>query len=172
MKNTSQNTVFALWTGFLLVSMMGCGPVPEALLLNRLDRSVSIDVYGPIESLTGACEIDFRDRFCEEEFVPLSIIELQEAEQRSFTMSDEITENRCTNVLWLRLISVGNVGPVTEVGTLLQLPTQAEVEVGPGYYHTAAFPGVSLRIDEVGTEDLNQGFAPKKCVELGREARR
>ena len=64
---------------------MACGPVPEALLLNRLDRPVTIDVYGPIESLSGGCEVDFRDRFCEEEFVPLSIIELQEAEQRVFT---------------------------------------------------------------------------------------
>lgn len=170
MKSASRH-IFLLLEALVLVSFVACGPVPEALLLNRLDRPVTIDVYGPIESLSGGCEVDFRDRFCEEEFVPLSIIELQEAEQRTFTMSDEITESQCTNVLWLRLLSVGDFGPVTETGTLLQLPTQAEVEIGPGYYHTAAFPGVSLRIDEVGSEDLNQGFAPRKCAELGREAR-
>ena len=172
MTRTSEKPRVLPWACFLLLVSTACGPVPEALLLNRLDQPVMIDVYGPLETLSGSCDVDFRERFCEEEFVPLSIVELQEAEQRTFTMSDEITEDNCTNVLWLRLISVGEVGPVTEVGTLLQLPTKAEVEVGPGYYHTAAFPGASLRIDEVGTEDLNQGFAPKKCAELGREARR
>lgn len=159
-------------SGFALLSMCcGCGPTPEILLFNRLSEAIQIDIQGPKAELRGGCIDDFRQRFCAEEFVSLSIIRLQPQEERVFTMSDDITEDQCANVLWLRLLAVGEVGPVSEGGTQLQLPSQAEIEEGAGHYHTAAFPQASLRIDEVGLDDSNQGFAPMSCAALGREAR-
>jgi len=155
----------------LLAVLWACGPTPEVLLFNRLSEPVQIDVQGPKAELRGGCTDDFRQRFCAEEFASLSIVTLQAGEERVFTMSDDISEEQCTNVLWMRLLQVGEVGPVSERGTLLQLPTWAEIEEGAGRYHTAAFPQSSLRIDEVGVEDSNQGFAPQTCAEAGREAR-
>ena len=158
--------------GALLLALnFACGPQPEILLLNRLSEPIELDVYGPKETLRGGCADDFRQRFCKEEFTTLSILRLQAGEERVFTMSDDIDDDQCTNVLWIRLLQVGDVGPVSERGTLLQLPLWAEIEEGPGRYHTAAFPQASLRIDEIGTEDPNQGFAPTSCADLGREPR-
>ena len=158
-------------TMILALLASGCGPQPEILILNRLSEPVQLDVYGPKENLTGGCTDDFRERFCREEFVALSILQLEAGEERVFTMSDDITETQCTNVLWVRMLQVGEVGPVSEKGTQLKLPILAEIEEGAGRYHTAAFPQASLRIDEVGVEDSNQGFAPRSCAEMGREAR-
>ena len=117
--------------GVLLLSLsLACGPQPEILLLNRLSEPVELDVYGPKDELRGGCTDDFRQRFCTEEFTTLSILSLQAGEERVFTMSDDIDDDQCTNVLWIRLLQVGDVGPVSERGTLLQLPLWAEIEEG------------------------------------------
>jgi hypothetical protein len=170
MLNTRQFSKVFLGGCFVFFGL-GCGPQPEVLIVNRLEEPVRLDVYGPKEALTGGCTDDFRERFCKEEFVALSILNLEPSEERIFTMSDDIDEQKCTNVLWIRMLQVGDVGPVSEKGTLLNLPVLAEIEKGAGRYHTAAFPQATLRIDEVGLEDSNQGFAPKTCAELGRGAR-
>ena len=55
-------------------------------------------------------------------------------------------------------------GPVDDPGTLLQLPTDVRIEAGPGAIHGIAFPGITVRIDEIGSLDLNQGPPPPPCA--------
>jgi hypothetical protein len=147
-----------------------CGS-DEMKLSNRLDELITIEVRAPKETLTGGCEQSFKTRFCADEYVPIGTLDISPREERTVAISDTIDDQHCTNVLWLRLLRLGSVGPVEDPGTLIQLPTDAEIEQGAGALHSVAFPQATVRIDEVGALDANQAQPPQTCAELGRAPR-
>lgn len=149
----------------------GCGASDEMRIVNRLDDTASLDVRAPKETLRGDCELDFRKRYCEEEYVQIGNIDIRAGEDRFLTISDPVTDTQCTNVLWLRLKWLGDVGPVADPGITIQLPAVVEIESMAGLVHGVAFPQGTVRIDEVGSADIHQGPAPPTCEALGRAAR-
>jgi hypothetical protein len=155
----------------LAASGLACGASDEMRLVNRLELPIRLDVLAPRPDLVGGCDIDFRTRFCAEEYIPVGVIDMAPAEDRFLTLSDEVSDERCTHLLWLRLPWLGEVGPVLDPGTLFQLPTVAEVEAGAGALHSVAFPQATIRLDETGPSDLHQGPPPPSCASLGRPVR-
>ena len=148
--------------------LAACATEDEMRIINQMSRPVSLDVLAPQEGLLADCEGSFRTRFCEEEYVQIGVIDISAGEDRFLTISDEIGGQRCTNILWLRIPWLGSVGPVSDPGTMFQLPAAAEIETGIGRYHGVAFPQGAVRIDEIGTADANQAGKPPTCAELGR----
>jgi hypothetical protein len=153
-----------------LFVLSACGK-DDFELTNKASQPITIDLAGPKLTIHGGCEEDFRTRFCAEEFEPLGTIVVSSGETRVVTVFEEGESDQCLNLIWLRLLKLGGVGPVREQGTLLRLPSKVEVETGAGHVHTAAFPQTTLRIDEVGNLDENQGPEPEPCTALGREPR-
>jgi hypothetical protein len=43
------------------------------------------------------------------------------------------------------------------------LPAIVEIEQGAGRFHGVAFPAATVRLDELGSADANQGSAPAAC---------
>lgn len=150
--------------------MLGCAK-DELHLESKIDDLASIEVRAPKVSLQGGCEAPFRDRFCAEEYEVIGVIDVSAHEDRLLTISDAVDDEHCTNVLWLRLVRLGEVGPVEDPGTLFQLPADAEIELGAGALHSVAFPQATVRIDELGGADTNQAQPPLTCMEAGRVAR-
>src|SRR5688572_4407854 len=93
-----------------------CG-TDEMKLTNRLDELVSIEVRAPKENLSGGCDQSFKTRFCADEYVPIGVLDISPREERLITISDTIDDQHCTNVLWMRLLRLGSVGPVEDPGT-------------------------------------------------------
>jgi hypothetical protein len=141
------------------------------ILVNRLEQSISLEVGAPDAALRGGCAMPFGGRFCAEEYDVIGVLDVSAGQDRIITISDPVTDEQCTNLLWLRLVFLEDVGPVDDRGTLIQLPADVEVETGAGALHTVAYPQATVRIDEVGTLDANQARPPPPCAELGREPR-
>lgn len=150
----------------------GCEVGDELLVVNRLDRTVGLQIRAANERRRVDCDRPFTERFCAGDYVSQGVVDIRPFEERTLTLSDESDARRCARVVWLRALwlSVGPgpndgavYGPVDDPGTLLQLPAEVRVEVGPGPLHGIAFPGMTVRIDEVGTQDLNQGPPPPPC---------
>lgn len=154
----------------LLLSAAACGS-DELRLVNRTEEKATLEFRGPRLELTGGCDQDFRRRFCAEEYEPLGVVEISAADDRVFTIYETVNDEHCTNQIWLRVLSLGDVGPVREPGTLFRLPVIAEIELGAGKIHSAAFPQATIRVDEVGLVDENQGPEPPTCEALGRAPR-
>jgi hypothetical protein len=150
--------------------VFGCAN-DELRLTSKIDFLASIEVRAPKVSLRGGCDSPFRDRFCADEYEVIGVIDMSPGEDRLLTISDTINDEQCTNVLWLRLVRLGEVGPVEDLGTLIQLPADAEIERGAGALHSVAFPQATVRIDETGGADTNQSQPPLTCLEAGRAAR-
>lgn len=154
------------WAAGLAPILLAFGPGcsnEEIHLTSRIDHAVSIEVRGPKADLRGGCEKDFRTRFCADQYEVIGVVEMSPFEDRILATSDPVTQAQCTNVLWLRLVRLDEVGPVNDQGTLILLPTDAEIELGAGAIHSVAFPQATVRIDEVGGLDENQGPPPPAC---------
>jgi hypothetical protein len=153
-----------------LILAAGCAS-DELRLANLLTQKIGIEVRAPKEGLSGGCDQPFRDRFCAEEYQVVGVLDVDPGADRLLTLSDSVDDEHCTNVLWMRLVFLEEVGPVDDPGTLIQLPAEVEVEQGAGALHTVAFPRATVRIDEIGTADEHQAQPPTTCAELGRVPR-
>lgn len=162
--------LLALVTFVAFGTAVGCGK-DEMELYNRLDYSIGLEIRAPDENLRGGCDQPFAERFCAEEYEVIGVIDVAAGADQLITISDPVTDDQCTNILWMRLVFLDEVGPVDDPGTLLQMPTTVEVEAGAGALHTVAFPQATVRIDEVGRVDANQARPPPACADLGREPR-
>lgn len=156
--------------------LIGCGSEGEMTLVNTLDTSVGLEVRAPLVDLRGGCNESFATRFCAEEYEIIGVLDFAPAETRPIIISDPVSDDQCTNVLWLRLVWLGApdempLGPAQDPGTLVDLPATIEIEDGHGALHGVAFPGRTVRLDEVGGADLHQARPPQTCAELGRPAR-
>ena len=167
--------------GLSLVMMgvvgLGCGAGEGTMTLtNHLDTAVGMEVRAPLEALTGGCELPFRSRFCAEEYEIIGVLDFDGGESRAVTLSDSISDERCTHQLWLRLVWLGApdqmpLGPAADPGTLVALPARVEVQEGAGALHGVAFPGRTVRLDELGSSDAMQDLPPPSCASLGRDPR-
>ncbi len=147
----------------LLVAAAACGSSDEAMLFNRLELPISLEVRAPQEQLVGGCDKGFAERFCAEQYEVIGVVDVEALTERELIISDATGGDRCTNILWLRLVRLDEVGPVDDPGTLINLPTSVEVERGAGVIHTVAFPQATVRIDEIGGLDANQSGPPPAC---------
>src|SRR5262249_16379805 len=91
----------------------------EMHLINRLDLAASVEVRAPKLGLTGGCKVDFRSRFCVEEFEVIGVVDVSGRTDHKVAISDQIDDDHCTNVLWLRILRYGGVGPIDDPGTLV-----------------------------------------------------
>lgn len=155
----------------------GCGAGEGQMTLrNQLQQAVGLEVRAPLEVLTGGCEMPFRDRFCAEEYEIIGVVDFDAGEGRDIVISDAVSDERCTNQLWLRLVWLGApdmmpLGPAADPGTLLALPAEVDVKDGAGALHAVAFPGQTVRLDERGGQDAMQALPPQSCAEQGRVPR-
>lgn len=147
----------------LLLLVSACGASDEATLVNRLDLPISLQIRAPQEQLLGGCDKNFATRFCADQYEVIGVVDVEPLEERELVISDSTGGDRCTNILWLRLIRLEEVGPVDDPGTLVQLPAFVHVERGAGAIHSVAFPQGTMRIDEVGGMDVNQAGPPPAC---------
>jgi len=159
----------------MLTAACGAGE-GQLTLRNQLQQAVGLEVRAPLETLTGGCEMPFRDRFCAEEYEIIGVLDFAAGEGRDVTISDAVNDERCTNQLWLRLVWLGApdmmpVGPAADPGTLLALPAEVDVQDGAGALHAVAFPGQTVRLDERGGQDAMQALPPQTCAEQGRAPR-
>jgi hypothetical protein len=154
----------------LLFAAAACGG-DEMRLVNRTEHTLLVGLSGPRLELTGGCDQDFRRRFCAEEYEAIGTLAVSPNEDREITVYEPSDDEQCTNQLWMRLLKLGEVGPIADRGTVVRMPSVVEVEVGAGLLHTAAFPQGTVRIDELGTLDENQGPEPPSCADLGRAPR-
>lgn len=143
----------------------GCGASDEARLYNRLAFPISLEIKAPNPDLVGGCDQSFQSRFCADQYEVIGVVDVDANDERELIISDTVNDERCTNVLWLRLVRLEEVGPVDDPGTLIQLPAFVEVEQGAGAIHTVAFPQGTVRIDEIGGADENQSGPPAACSE-------
>lgn len=150
--------------------LAACGE-DDLRLVNRTDQALTLDLHGPKLELTGGCDQDFRQRFCAEEYEPLGVLTISPGEDRLVTLFEGESDEVCTNLLWIRVLQLGGVGPVREPGTVIKVPAVVEIETGAGNIHSAAFPDSTIRVDEVGELDENQGPEPPTCAALGRAPR-
>lgn len=161
----------------LALAASACGAAPDEMqLTNRLDLTVGLEVRAPRASLLGGCEQPFATRFCAEEYEIIGVVDVPAQDTRGITIADAVGDDQCTNVLWLRLVWLGApdmmpLGPAADPGTLINLPSNAEIEDGTGALHGVAFPGRTVRIDEVGGADMMQALPPPSCAELERMPR-
>ncbi|MEQ8273806.1 MAG: hypothetical protein RMA76_40100 [Deltaproteobacteria bacterium] len=148
----------------LFLAAAACGSSDEAMLFNRLELPISLEVRAPQEQLVGGCDKAFAERFCEDQYEVIGVVDVEALSERELIISDATSGDRCTNILWLRLVRLDEVGPVDDAGTLINLPAFVEVERGAGVIHTVAFPQATVRIDEVGGMDVNQSGPPPACL--------
>lgn len=158
------------WALFVSAPLLACGQ-DELDLSNRLDQSVGLELRAPKATLRGGCERTLRDRFCQEEYELIGSLDLTARDARSLGVLGGQDDDQCLNQVWIKLVRVGEVGPVDDPGTILELPVQAEIEVGAGALHGVAFPDATVRIDEVGASDSRQARPPLTCAEAGRTPR-
>jgi hypothetical protein len=149
---------------------IGCAK-DELMLDNLLEQRIGLEVRAPKATIKGGCDTSFRDRFCAEEYEVVGVIDMEAGADQTLTLSDDVNDEQCTNILWLRLVFLEEVGPVDDPGTLIWLPAKVEVEEGAGALHTVAYPQATVRIDEIGTADVHQDTPPVTCAEAGREPR-
>ena len=168
----------ASWSLLAALSLLAaaCGAQDELVLANRLPEAVGLEVRAPDEALRGGCDEAFQTRFCAEEYTIIGVLDFAGGETRRVTVSDSVGGDRCTNVLWLRLVWLGAPdgtpeGPARDPGALFALPAHVEVEEGVGALHGVAFPRRTARLDEVGGLDTQQAAPPPSCAELGRAPR-
>lgn len=155
---------------WMMLALAGCAQ-DEMSLRSLVDEPVGLEVRAPKASLKGGCGERFDARFCAEEYEAIGVLEVSAGEQRLITLPEAVTETQCTNVLWLRLVRFGEVGPLDDPGALFELPVDAEIERGAGALHAVAFPQATVRLDEVGTLDARQARPPASCAALGRSPR-
>lgn len=153
----------------VLALLAACGG-EDLQLESRIRESVTVEIRAPAAGLAGPCDVRFDERFCREELEGVGSITIRGGDRRTITLDDDFDET-CSNVLWLRLIRLDEVGPVADPGTLFELPASAEIEYGAGAAHTVAFPQATIRLDEVGRADAHQAGPPLSCAELGRTPR-
>lgn len=155
------------------LALAGCeGSGGQMTLVNRLEQSVGLEVRAPLENLRGGCDQPFRERFCAEEYEIVGVLDFEGGATRTVALSDDVDDEHCTNVLWLRLVWLGAPdvspeGPAADPGTLISLPATVEVEWGAGALHGVGFPSGTVRLDEVGPQDPNQDLPPPTCAALG-----
>ncbi|MCB9645326.1 MAG: hypothetical protein H6730_01810 [Deltaproteobacteria bacterium] len=159
----------------LLLAACG-GGADQLVLMNRLPEAIGLEVRAPDEALRGGCDQDFATRFCADEYAIIGVLDFDGGETRAVTISDATGGDRCTNILWLRLVWLGAPegtpeGPAQDPGALFELPARVEVEEGTGALHGVAFPSKTVRLDEVGSVDAQQAAPPATCATLGRAPR-
>lgn len=147
----------------LPLALAACSSRDELTLVNQLEWDVSLEVRAPKASLVGGCNVSFETRFCADQYEAIGVLDVGAKEERTLAVSDPVTATQCTNILWLRLVRLGDVGPVDDPGTLIDLPADVEIEEGAGALHTVAFPQATVRIDEVGLGDLRQAGPAVPC---------
>jgi hypothetical protein len=128
-------------------------------------------VLAPKLGIGPNCADAFDIRFCDEEFESLGVLEFLPDQERTITVIDGTGSEDCAGILYLRILTVGPLGPVVDRGTQIQVPADVHIAVGAGFHHTLALPELTVRIDEVGTDDNNQSGPPSTCAALGRTAR-
>ena len=151
--------------------LVGCEPGDELRVINRLDRTVGVQVLAADDRLRVDCGLPFTERFCADQYVSQGVVDFAPSETRTLTLSDESDPRRCARVVWLRVlwlatgpeVDAPENGPVNDPGTVVQLPAVIEIERGTGAIHGVAFPGQTIRIDEQGSLDRNQGPPPLHC---------
>lgn len=150
---------------------LGCDAGDELVVVNRLDRSVGVQVRAADDRLRVDCGVPFTTRFCQNQYISQGVVDFGPLQERTLTLSDEGDGDRCARVVWLRVLWLSTEsstaapenGPVDDPGTLMQLPADVEIEAGSGAIHGVAFPGITVRIDERGSLDPNQGPPPPAC---------
>lgn len=163
MRQPRSTWTLRLWASTCGLVAGACG-VGEALEIeSRIRESATLEVWAPRVEVEVDCAARFESRFCREQLEPVGRVTIRGGQGRALTLRDDFDET-CTNVLWLRLIRLDDVGPVDDPGTLFELPARAEIEYGAGAEHTVAFPVATVRIDEVGEADANQGGPPSECA--------
>ncbi len=133
------------------------------VLRSVLAQEASLELRAPRLELEGRCEQDFSQRFCADEYETIGVIDIAPGEERRITVSGVTSSDQCTDLVWMRLVRLEEVGPIDDPGTVIQLPAEVELEQGAGQKHTVAFPQGTVRIDELGPEDANQGAHPPGC---------
>lgn len=153
-----------------LLLLTACGQ-DELELANRLDQSVGLELLAPKATLHGGCAEGLQARFCQEEYELIGSLDLTARDARTLGVIGGQDDDQCINQVWIKLVRFGEVGPVDDPGTILELPVSAEIELGAGALHGVAFPAATVRIDEVGGSDTHQARPPLTCAEAGRTPR-
>ena len=166
MQNQLLPVVFCSLAGLSLA----CGD-EEFRVANRLADPVEIEVLAPKLGIGPVCSDAFDVRFCADEFESLGVLVFQPEEERTITVIDGTGGEDCAGILFLRILTVGPLGPVVDRGTQIQVPADVRITSGAGFHHTLALPERTVRIDEVGTDDNNQSGPPNTCAALGRTPR-
>lgn len=154
----------------LLIGSVGCG-FEEFRVANRLSDQVELEVLAPKLGIGPTCSDRFDVRFCAEEFESLGTLVFEAEEERTIEVIDGTDSTDCAGILFLRILTVGALGPVADRGTQVQVPADVRIMEGAGFHHTLALPGLTVRLDELGTDDNNQAGPPKTCDALGRAPR-
>src|SRR5262245_24235324 len=139
-------------TALLLLALAGCGK-DEIHLVSKIEQRASLEVRAPFTRLRGQCESSIHERFCVEEYEVIGVVDVSGGDDRVLAISDPPDD--CSNLLWLRVVRLDEVGPVDDSGTIFQLPADVELEKGAGALHTVAFPQATVRLDEVGDTDAH-----------------
>ncbi len=143
-------------------ALVACGAAEEMELTSRIDLDATLELRAPPEGATGRCGEPFQSRFCRDQYVSLGTAVLGANQSRTLTLTDA-EGGECNFLLWLRVINLESVGPVADLGTVFELPTEAELEPGAGAVHTVAFPQATIRLDQVGPTDDRQSGPPPAC---------
>ena len=154
-----------------LLLLVGCGSETELVLVNRLDRTVGVELRAPDPLLVVDSNLPFRERLCAGQYASLGVVDFPPNSRRPIELSDEVSDTQCSNMFWLRMLWLGpagepdgeQTGPIEDAGTLVQLPTTIEVEEGAGAIHQAAFPELTARFDAPGGVDALQDLPPAPC---------
>lgn len=134
----------------------------EMEIISLIDQSATLEVLAPVQGIDGDCSRFFANRFCAADFERVGAVEVAPGSTRTLGLSVEEAE-RCANILWLRLARLEDVGPVSDAGTQFEVPVELEIEYGAGAIHSAAYPQGTIRLDQVGPSDAQQGEAPPPC---------
>lgn len=154
----------------LMLGSVGCG-WEEFRVANRLSDPVELEVLAPKLGIGPTCSDRFDLRFCAEEFESLGTLVFEAEEEREIEVIDGTGSTDCAGILFLRVLTVGDLGPVADRGTQVQVPADVRIVEGAGFHHTLALPGLTVRLDEVGSDDNNQAGPPESCQALGRAPR-
>lgn len=154
----------------LLTASVACGD-EEFRVANRLADPVELEVLAPKLGIGPDCAEVFDRRFCAEEFESLGVLVFEPDQERTITVIDGTGGEDCADLLYLRILTVGPLGPVVDRGTQIQVPADVRIISGAGFHHTLALPELTVRIDEVGSDDNNQSGPPESCGALGRAPR-
>ncbi len=154
----------------LNLSLVACG-WEEFRVANRLADPVEIEVLAPKLGIGATCSDRFDVRFCTEEFESLGTLVFEAEQERTIEVIDGTGGSDCAEILYLRVLTVGELGPVVDRGTQVQVPADVRIVEGAGFHHTLALPGLTVRLDEVGSDDNNQSGPPSDCGALGRAPR-